>query len=383
MSDSEGNNVYHLPSHLPQLDGLRGMAIILVLFYHFFGIFSMGDDLISNLIISISEIGWVGVDLFFVLSGFLITGILKKSKGKGGYFKNFYARRTVRIFPLYYLNLAIFFVLIPIILKNVPDEISKMAQSQFFFWTYLTNWYFAFQGSFNETPGGYFWSLAVEEQFYLFWPFVVYFISTENLKKLCVLLFGLCFLLRATILFSGLSTTAAYTITFTHMDGLVAGSWLALMILDGNIGRDDRYRAKISISICLSVLFCIWLWQGTFHFWNFYVALVAYSVLAILFCSVLLLVLFSEYDSLVFKLSTFVPIKSFGIYSYSLYLIHVPLYHFLKKILYPGLNAVFYNSKILPVMSLFFVSVTLVWILGYLSWNLYEKHFLAIKKYFV
>ena len=120
----------HRP-YYPALDGLRGIAILLVVFYHNFGF------------INYFFFGWLGVDLFFVLSGFLITDILLKSSGRPGFLKNFYVRRVLRIFPLYYLTLFIFFILIPLLDLGVVG-FEYYLNNQIWFWTYLQNWLFIF-----------------------------------------------------------------------------------------------------------------------------------------------------------------------------------------------------------------------------------------------
>src|SRR5271169_870729 len=95
--------------HVPELDGIRGIAILVVLVSHF-GSTATGDSArLGKFLNEAFGLGWAGVDLFFVLSGFLITGILLDSKGSGRYFSNFYARRTLRIFPLYFLYVFVFF----------------------------------------------------------------------------------------------------------------------------------------------------------------------------------------------------------------------------------------------------------------------------------
>src|ERR1700744_2918814 len=98
--------------HIRSLDGLRGVAFLMVFFRHY-GISSHQGSSWIKIVTSICSVGWVGVDLFFVLSGFLITGILLDTRGRPGYFANFYARRALRIFPLYYTVMGVLFVLTP------------------------------------------------------------------------------------------------------------------------------------------------------------------------------------------------------------------------------------------------------------------------------
>src|SRR5687767_13351351 len=115
----------------PALDGLRGLAILLVVTFHNFGFI---DEFIF---------GWLGVDLFFVLSGFLITGILLKTVGAPHYLRNFFARRILRIFPLYYLSLIIFLVILPLV-GIYKNELAYYTQHQWWLWLYLQNWLYSF-----------------------------------------------------------------------------------------------------------------------------------------------------------------------------------------------------------------------------------------------
>ena len=149
-------------TYYPALDVLRGIAIILVFFYHTFHF------------IPFFEFGWMGVDLFFVLSGFLITDLLLVTQKNKNFFRNFYIRRFLRIFPLYYLVLTVFLVLSPYFFSQQNlNEYTYYNQNQFWFWAQLQNWLFVTKGLGNSPYLSHLWSLAIEEQFYLFWPLLV------------------------------------------------------------------------------------------------------------------------------------------------------------------------------------------------------------------
>ena len=150
---------------LPQLDGIRGIAILLVLVHN-------TNPSASLHIAAISTYGWMGVDLFFALSGFLITGILLDTKQSDGYFRNFYARRCLRIWPLYYSLLIFMFVIVP---HARPAEAHAIFERSAPWWAYpffLQNFLVAIP---QQAAGalGVTWSLAIEEQFYLVWPLFV------------------------------------------------------------------------------------------------------------------------------------------------------------------------------------------------------------------
>src|SRR6185503_15568764 len=136
----------------------------------------------------ITGYGVWGVDLFFVLSGFLITGILLETKGRPGYFRNFYIRRTLRIVPLYYAVLALLFFVLPIgMFAQYDASLLQMHSVQGWLWSYLSNYRLGPETSFSIPYVSHFWSLAVEEHFYLLWPTVILLLSRRAALWGCVL----------------------------------------------------------------------------------------------------------------------------------------------------------------------------------------------------
>src|SRR5215831_14117596 len=168
-----------MQERIPQLDSIRGIAILVVMLQNYSGKypFLYLDRLFAN--------GWMGVDLFFVLSGFLITGILVDTKHSEGYFKNFYARRCLRIWPLYYSLLLFMFVAVPFV---HPAEARTVFDRSSPWWAYplfLQN--FLVPSPTNATgPLAVTWSLAIEEQFYLLWPWVVRYCSSVQVRRIAI-----------------------------------------------------------------------------------------------------------------------------------------------------------------------------------------------------
>ncbi len=228
--------------HLPGLDGVRGLAILLVMLSHFIVV---GNNLGTGTPIArFLHSGYLGVDLFFVLSGFLITGILIDSKSSPNYFGTFYMRRALRIFPLYYGLLAVSWLTV-IFITPQDKPLLTGHDSMAWYWLYASNIGMAVKGDWLASPTwvglGHFWSLAVEEQFYLVWPLVVYLTPVKHLKRLCwVLVVASPFVYMALPhLFGGgdpkypeafaAGNRATYVSTLGRLGSLAAGGWLAII----------------------------------------------------------------------------------------------------------------------------------------------------------
>ena len=166
-----------------QLDGVRGVAILLVLVWHYFGAQVVAEPKsILHYCTHALSLTWSGVDLFFVLSGFLIAGILLDHHNTSNYFRVFYLRRVCRIFPLYFLLLALFLCLSATNLSTSPS-FRWLLHDPFPIWSYATftqNILMGARGGFGPHWLGITWSLAVEEQFYLFVPFLNLFFATPH-----------------------------------------------------------------------------------------------------------------------------------------------------------------------------------------------------------
>jgi len=200
-----------------QLDAIRGLAVLLVLVHN--------TDRTSYTGF-IARNGWMGVDLFFVLSGFLITGILLSTKENAGYFRNFYARRCLRIWPLYFAALLFMFVVVPLLR---PSEAQRIFDARSMpWWSYLVFLQNFFVPVITGAAGllAVTWSLAVEEQFYLVWAIVVRFCNESQLRKIAITLICFSPLLRFYLLRRHFFV---YSNTFCRLDGLMAGSLLAML----------------------------------------------------------------------------------------------------------------------------------------------------------
>lgn len=226
--------------YLPGLDGIRALAAFLVILTHW-----------PNVGISL-KFGWIGVNIFFVLSGFLITRILVHQKYRDfkPYLYNFFYKRVLRIFPIYYLFFFITAGAILLVYYCVPalshnniliGGINSLKHDTPFYLTYTYNIKLNLGPFFKWTNYesqflGHLWSLAVEEQFYLVFPFIVYFLDIKALKKVVIAIIVICPLLRLWAATIGVNMVADrfwlgevfYTNTFCQADALAAGAALAL-----------------------------------------------------------------------------------------------------------------------------------------------------------
>jgi peptidoglycan/LPS O-acetylase OafA/YrhL len=355
--------------HYPALDGLRGIAILLVVFYHNFGF--------SNYFF----FGWLGVDLFFVLSGFLITDILLRTVNSPGYFKNFYAKRILRIFPLYYLSLIIIFIFLPQV-KNFPLDLSYYINNQWWFWSYLQNWFLIFHNAGNSTTViQHYWSLAVEEQFYLIWPFVIFLI-----KKPKILLWVTGGLLLAimsvrfamwTMQVKDFNYFGLYT--FTRIDGICIGSMLAILQFMHSAFLKKYFTGVVLLLAGFNFLFYFFNKQNQFTFP--YLAVVGYTTFAALFA--LLVYESVEGSNKVVNFFLNNPVlKFFGKISYGLYVFHWPVYLILygsvESWIKDGFND---NSTMLRIAASIILTLIAI-LISVISFYFFENFFLKKKKAF-
>ncbi|MBS7787245.1 acyltransferase [Flavobacterium sp. CYK-55] len=340
------------------LDGFRAIAAFGVVIAHFFTLERLGG--LSSLF-ALAQQGNSGVSLFFVLSGFVITRILLQSVNSPRYFINFYGRRTLRIFPLYYLALCCY-VFIPALLHWV-STFPPISESWYHF-AYLQN----FARTFNwpsQGPGHY-WSLAVEEHFYLIWPAVVYACRGKYQEKLLAVSIGFIAMAAALrwLMFSrGMDINV---FTFTRLDQLSMGCILAILESRGwleKAGRDKTFLGLMFLGI-LSIGICS---RGSELMMN----VTKHLAYGLLYFGLIGYAITTTSNHLMNRFLNHSVMQYLGKISYGLYVWHVLVLMFFEHYVTPG------NSLIDFIM----VSVVSVAVSA-LSWHFYEKRFLSLKRYF-
>jgi peptidoglycan/LPS O-acetylase OafA/YrhL len=335
-----------------QLDGVRGIAILVVVLHN------QRDMFPSLHMQGVFASGWMGVDLFFVLSGFLITGILLDAKGSDGYFRFFYARRCLRIWPLYYSLLLLMFVAVPMLRPADAHTVFEKSSPWWAYPLFLQN--VLVPASTNAAgPLAVTWSLAIEEQFYIVWPWVVRYCSTAQLRRLALSVICISPLVRLGLSYQHVDL---YTNVFCRLDGLMAGALLAAFV------RDPAFVASKYVGRAwwlLVVSLPLALVADAAH-----VGWLVFSLSAAASAGFVYLALFSSQPLLRAALTTRFIVYT-GTISYGLYLLH--------KIPFDAVKGAKIGPH--PVATLAALLVA-SYVAASVSWQLLEKPVLRLKRFF-
>jgi peptidoglycan/LPS O-acetylase OafA/YrhL len=355
---------------MPGLDALRGVAILLVLF-HNLSISERNTSRISKVWNLLPEGGWIGVQIFFVLSGFLITGILADDRGGPRAFRNFYWRRALRIFPLYYALFCFLAVLHATGVLRFPIPASRIG----FYLFYMQNWSGLLQG---EISGfSHLWSLAVEEQFYLLWPLLIGVASLRGSVIACVVIIAASFVSRVAMRLADLPPLWLYLSTPARADALAFGALLALLL------RSDSWKPRLVAALpwvggasALALAAIVMRTHGL-NRQNLLMQLYGYTLIAILAGVATARAALAETSGLPglgARILTF-----FGKYSYGIYVVHVPVKVAVLAALGGGSRWQSGHNPI--VVDLIFTAATTVISVGLalVSWRLIERPFLLLK----
>lgn len=364
----------------PALDGVRALAVTLV-FAHHYGGGSHGGRVL-NLINKLREQGWVGVDVFFVLSGFLITGILYDTRNDSQFFKRFFARRSVRIFPVFYLLVAVMLALTPIL--HYQWRVGHLA-----FLVYMGNivgnlnfdYYAVFSSTYKSATMeiGHLWSLCVEEQFYLLWPIMIWWLRDRKriLWAACLLALG-SLALRCFVYFhygSVLAEVWSMRSLPTRMDTLLIGGIMALLLRGPNADRWQRLSGPLLVvSSAIAIFFCV-RHPSSDAKW-----LLTFGLTLTALASAGLIGLTLRSGSMPFRLFYLKPLRILGKYSYGFYLFHLVFAHawieFLVKLYH-----VFHSLAVAGIVALT-VNFVVTFFLAKLSYDHFEVKFLRYKRHF-
>ena len=368
---------------IPPLDGLRGIAIILVMLHHF--TYYRPASGIDALIGDVLFFCWTGVDLFFVLSGFLITGILLDTRGSERYFTTFYARRTLRIFPLYYLVLFLAFVVLPKFPSVHPVLAGQVdLPPQWPYWLYLTNFSIADRGWVHGwVDVG--WSLAIEEQFYLVWPLVIWLCPPRLVALLCAVILvaePIARVFARAIDTSMSMSLSIFVLTWFRLDGFAIGALLALAQRRGLLPLLDRWVPIVVIAGVAGIIACAILGGHTW-WWNRRMQQYGYSLIAVTAGAMLVSAINRPAGSLWPRMLCAGWLRAFGKYSYCLYLIHPPVMRAVREYVFnPEEYETLAIAPWIGQMLFYPAAAAPAFALAWLSWRLFESPILRLKARF-
>jgi peptidoglycan/LPS O-acetylase OafA/YrhL len=377
---SAGNDRHVARGHLLALDGVRGLAILMVICSHAFESNYNSGGFLLRFIGRLFYYGLFGVDLFFVLSGFLITGILYDSLDDDGYFRKFYVRRALRIFPLYYGVLGV------CLLLTWPLNLHWGVMGWLLVF-YLQNLRPA--GILSLYPGAHivlyhFWSLAVEEQFYLVWPAVVFFVrGRSGLLRTTLIASAGALMLRLILVVFGASPFAIHVTTICRADSLLLGGALALLYRSrrwAQVAKAAPWGFAGAMAILVGMILIVEphlaghpmgvrLWGEGF----------SYTFLAL--ASVGLIAWSLQPGSLCSWLFELRPLRFLGKYSYGIYVLHVLVLAVMNLPLRAALLGAT-HSKLIAVAGAALTSLAVSIAAAYLSYHFYERPFLRLKHRF-
>ncbi len=328
----------HPRPYYPELDGVRALAALMIVVFH---LAQMGVPIPGPV-----ALGQTGVDLFFVLSGFLITSILLKCRERDWHeVRTFYIRRSLRIFPLYFGYLAV--------ASALGIAFSRWS------WVYLQNVAFALGRPMGAI--GHFWSLAVEEQFYLVWPFLVLFLPRRLLQPALWMMIAAAVLCRLALVHTGVDV---FYLTPTRLDGLAAGGLLAIYLYRSQLHAYRRWLAFAGgVSIVLLLVEAASLGGQRAAV----VQVTRYALLGCAYAAVVGLLITSRPSAATRWLASR-PMKYLGRVSYGIYVFHPQALHF-----------AFEHLAVRPVLFRVAAGLLLTAVLTLTSWYAWERPFLKLK----
>jgi peptidoglycan/LPS O-acetylase OafA/YrhL len=363
--DSNLQKLNYDGQYIALLDGFRGLAILLVMALHFLGFIP----------------GWAGVDLFFVLSGFLLTWKLVQGLNEPHYFLKFYWRRVVRIFPLYFVLLIFVFLIFPLLIPSlVTTSYRDLMDIQLWYWTFCQNIYNARNGWPANISIIHLWSLATEMQFYLVWPFVIRFFYKKG-RRLTWIVAGLIVFAIVFRLFAGkimpLSPLYRYVLLPGRIDSFAAGALLYLLLHH----YDDRLKQVlfwVAISCTVLNVLLYALLKVPINFTELFASRLGYTLVDLTWAAWIGYGLLAARSNFIQQLFTKKLLTNIGKYSYAMYIVHMPLWTMLNRLFQ---NKYGFQLKDEPIL-MWTVSLGLtafVYLIGYISYHKFERYFMKMK----
>jgi peptidoglycan/LPS O-acetylase OafA/YrhL len=372
MPKSEANDRQR--TFLPSLEGIRGYAFLPVFFAHYFPVsrFPYNSSPWLFPMSLVMDTAWLAVPIFFALSGYLIGGILYDTRDRAGYFRVFYGRRILRVFPIYYITLLV--VAYIDFIHGVP-----LNHNYWSHFLYIQNLLPGYTGHLNEAPFVqiiHFWSLAVEEQFYLTWPLVVWLCrDRRTLLKVTALLISLCCIVRFLAPWMHFSVVRCYFVTPTRVDAILLGVVLALVRHETIYKRLEPFAKFIALAgISSMIVMAIWTGHATPQT-NLRLAL---QIPCVNLTAAAIIVAVMERGSLLCRMCSVRWACWLGSLSYGLYIFHFTYVDWFLKSFEPRLAA--YMPRPCAFIASAAVAFCLTLALAVLSYRFVEQPAINLKR---
>ena len=364
--------------HFVPLDGLRGIAVLLVILVHAFSY--RGPSWVGRVADAIARVGWTGVVLFFVLSGFLITGILLDTRGKRHALRDFYARRSIRIFPLYFGFLVIYLLVVPLL----TDRLQQPHPSErVLYYCYLVNYYEALTEHHPPRELAPLWSLSVEEQVYLVWPLVLTLTPWRYLPRLFFGAIAMSFLWRAISRILAQSIEISYSWSLSPLEAFAVGGLVAWLARHPNRAILSVWSPRITLASAVFIAGII-VGQRHFNFWDGPVQMLTlgYSGCVWLFGGIIGWTITAPEQGFGNRMLSVSVLRCVGRYSYAMYLFHAPVIQLIEPMVYSNHTGwesgrSLFAAGVMTVVT-FMVSYCMAWV----SWRVWESPWLILKKFF-
>lgn len=381
LADPAGEHSAAPIPYIASLDGLRGWAITAVIAYHVVRVAGPATA-VDRALTTLASMGWMGVDLFFVLSGYLITRVLLAHRESSRYFSAFYIRRALRIVPVYYVTLAVLFCVVPAVAPSLSPKYETFLAHQEWYWAYVANWFIVIH-KLKSTPLSttHLWSLSVEEQFYLAWPLIVWVSPPRRLARVCLAGAVGVLVLRIWLREHGAGFNLPYYSTPTRLDTLLLGAWLACMGARADFVALARKWAPMLLCLALCALTTIAVTQdGKLVRASGIMVTYGFSVVACASVALLAWVLATDGHGPIAHRMLGPTMRSIGRYSYAIYLFHDLLFGLYQ---YAGLSVERFprlaGTTLPGLVAMFVLVYGSAWILARVSWLVLEAPLMRLK----
>ena len=372
MTASPERTAMQSEKHLAALDGVRGLAVLIVVLYHTGG-GAQSSNLPLRIAGNILKAGWSGVTLFFLLSGFLITGILWDSKGTAHWWRNFYARRILRISPLYYGSL-----LLVVVVAWLGHTGRAGMAGLWIYALYLQNLPWIADPGANTRPlmMTHVWSLAVEEQFYLVWPLLLTRLRTRaQVKAVCLGLFLFSAAFRYGVWAYSIRPIDFNGFILSRVGELALGAYLAMCFRDGSWKRLERAAPWVT-AISLAAFVAVGLAGGTVEMTKRSCATSGLALITVFFAGFMVLAMKGGWIQRAMQVAW---LRWIGKISYGIYVFHIllaPFYGWLSNHLAP------HAGRVEGIALRGVINWVLTTLIAWASFRFFESPILGLRRYF-